>query len=218
MSKQIAIREYQPKHHLEVCKIFGYCIREPFWNGEAFKVCFKSLRVQFNLAAFWFCGFAMWHSYFHGFVMLAVGVCFHAACIYCLYDEYARTHLATDMSDELLSFWTSPPNVFLVATSSEKVVGFISYRQINPTTVEMHRLNVDLAFRGLGIGSLLVQALKKTAKQKGYQVMYLETTSSQKNAIKLYGKTFQYLRDIEFDHPFYKYVSGLNYVAYISRL
>lgn len=124
------------------------------------------------------------------------------------------------MADEHLKFWTTPPNVFLVATSSAtgKVLGCISYRQINPTTVEMHRLCVDFNFRGLGIGSRLVQALRKTAKQNGYEVMYLETSSSQFDAIRIYDKEFQYLRDAYFDHPFFDYVSGLRVVSYIARL
>ena len=62
------------------------------------------------------------------------------------------------MRDPALEFWTTPPNVFLVATNtSGMVVGCISYRIITPDTVEMHRLTVDSKSRGLGIGRKLVQ-------------------------------------------------------------
>ena len=59
-------------------------------------------------------------------------------------------HLATDMKDPDLKFWTTPPNVFLVALSedSQKVVGCISYRKIASDTVEMHRAAVDINTQG----------------------------------------------------------------------
>ena len=64
------------------------------------------------------------------------------------------------MRDAALEFWTTPPNVFLVATNtSGMVVGCISYRIITPDTAEMHRLTVDSKSRGLGIGRKLVQEL-----------------------------------------------------------
>ena len=94
------------------------------------------------------------------------------------------------MADKPLKFWTTPPNVFLVATSSssEKVLGCISYRQIAANTVEMHRLSVDTHARGLGIGRKLVQALFDTARQNGYKMLYLETSSAQFDAVKLYDR------------------------------
>ena len=100
------------------------------------------------------------------------------------------------MQDKELTFWTTPPNKFLVATDSTsgRVLGCISYRKIAEDTVEMHRLSVDPNCRGLGLGQKLVQELLSTAKQNGFTSMCLETSSSQKSAIKLYERMgFQFV-------------------------
>ena len=126
------------------------------------------------------------------------------------------------MADEELKFWTTPPNVFLVATSKEadnKVLGCISYRVINPTTVEMHRLSVDSSLRGLRIGEKLVNALQDTAKENGYEAMYLETSSAQIAAIKLYKRLqFNFLHRCKFEYPFLDIISGLYVVAFMKSL
>ena len=99
------------------------------------------------------------------------------------------------MKDPELKYWTKPPGVFLVATTeSEKVCGCICYEQINADTVEMHRLAVDGEFRGLKIGRKLVQALIDTAKENGFDNLFLETSNAQINANKLYQKmNFKFL-------------------------
>ena len=101
------------------------------------------------------------------------------------------------MQDKELTFWTTSPNKFLVATDSTsgRVLGCISYRKIAEDTVEMHRLSVDPNCRGLGLGQKLVQELLRTAKQNGFTSMYLETSFAQKSAIKLYERMgFQFVR------------------------
>ena len=53
------------------------------------------------------------------------------------------------MKDKTLKFWTTPPNVFLVATAPilpNVILGCISYQEINPTTVEMNRLGPSMSF------------------------------------------------------------------------
>ena len=126
------------------------------------------------------------------------------------------------MSDAELRFWTTRPNVFLVATSasSGKVLGCISYKQINSSTVEMHRCAVDSNFRGLGIGRKLVQNLLDTAKENGYEMMNLETSSPQLIAIEMYQKMgFTFLRYIyEFEIPFLGFFTGLKVFSFTQKL
>ena len=46
------------------------------------------------------------------------------------------------MKNPKLEFWTSPPNVFLVAKSNtkpKKVLGIVAYRKLSHDTVEMAR-------------------------------------------------------------------------------
>ena len=125
------------------------------------------------------------------------------------------------MADTELKFWTTHPNVFLVATSvsSGKVLGNISYRQLNSTTVEMHRLAVNSDFRGLGVGRKLVQKLLDTAKENGYETMYLTTSTPSFSAIKLYEKMgFKFLRYNDFEASFLGKFTGLKILAYTQRL
>ena len=127
------------------------------------------------------------------------------------------------MKDSELKFWTTKPSVFLVATTdSGKVVGCISYRQINTDTVEMHRLAVDEDFRKLRIGQRLVQALIDTAKENGYDTMYLETSNAQRNSRRLYERMkFKYFHNIALEWPIVDYLyslCGLKEMAYIKRI
>ena len=87
-----------------------------------------------------------------------------------------RKWLNTDLADEELRFWTTPPNAFLVAISrgeESKILGCISYKEKNSSTVQMHRLCVDPNLRGLGIGKKLVNALEDLAKENGYDTIHL---------------------------------------------
>ena len=134
-----------------------------------------------------------------------------------------REKLASDMKDKELKFWTTKPNAFLVAKINGKVVGCISYKQINQDTVEMNRLAVDSNYRGLGIGRKLVEALNDTAKNEGYTTMYLETSDAQVDAWKMYEKMgFSFLRTMDFGDGFgaffVNHFSGLCVFAYIQRL
>ena len=134
-----------------------------------------------------------------------------------------REKLASDMKDKELKFWTTKPNAFLVAKINGKVVGCISYKQINQDTVEMNRLAVDSNHRGLRIGRKLVEALNDTAKNEGYNTMYLEKSDAQVDALKMYEKMgFSFLRRMDFGHGygafFVNHFSGLCVFAYIQRL
>ena len=138
----------------------------------------------------------------------------------CILPKPIRIHLTTDMKDPSLEFWTTPPNVFLVAaTESGKIVGCISYRQIKNDTVEMHRTSVHNEFRNLGIGRKLVQALIDTAKENGYDVLYLETSNAQMNARRLYERmNFKFLHYMGLEWPGLDYVTGIKVCAYLMNL
>ena len=140
-----------------------------------------------------------------------------------LVSIYFREHLNSDMKDPELIYWTKPPGVFLVATTeSGKIVGCICYEQISADTVEMHRLAVDGEFRGLKIGRKLVQALIDTAKENGYDNLYLETSNAQINANQLYQKmNFEFLRFMGLGPGpewYFTYLSGIKVVCYTMQL
>ena len=131
-----------------------------------------------------------------------------------------RNALDTDMKDEELHFWTTKPNVFLVAKIRDQVVGCIAYKKIAEDTVEMYRASVDEYFRGRKIGQKLVKELLQYAKSDGYHKMYLITGCAQVPAIKLYQKMgFQFVENLKL--PFENYlidiITGIYLVAYIKE-
>ena len=122
------------------------------------------------------------------------------------------------MKDEELKFWTTPPNLFLVAeTESGNIAGCISYKQITPYTVEMNRLNVDVKYRKLGIGQKLLKTLIGTAKENGYDTVYLETWPRPAQA--LYEKmNFQFLHDKTNISTVVDFLTGMKLLCYIYRI
>ena len=127
------------------------------------------------------------------------------------------------MQDEELKYWTTYPNVFLVAESKEsgRVLGFVAYSQMTSDTVELNRLSVHQDFRGLKIGEKLVTRLIEIAKCNGYNTMYLDTSEPQIAGRRLYEKLgFEHLRFM----PMMVYgieiglICGLKDVAFIKRL
>ena len=86
---------------------------------------------------------------------------------------------------------------YFVATMNSEVVGGAG---IYPTedlpagTVELVKMYINSKARGKGIAKLLMQRVLKTAKQKGYTNIYIETMPELDTAIKFYEKTgFDYL-------------------------
>ena len=126
------------------------------------------------------------------------------------------------MADKELQFWTTPPNVFLVATNTaddNQVLGCISYQVKNSKTVEMNRLAVNSSMRRMRIGEKLVNALLDEARRTGYQTMYLETSTPASSAIRLYERmNFQFLQRCKFYIPYLDIVTGIHIVAYSRSL
>ena len=132
-----------------------------------------------------------------------------------------RKALATDLYDPELEYWTTNPNIMLVAKSNKtgKVLGMISYRQISHDTVEMHRLAVDLTKREFGIGKKLIMKLEEKAVEENFTYMYLETTNVEKGPWKMYEKYgYQFLRFKNFNVPFLQTMTGSNVLSYIKKL
>ena len=132
-----------------------------------------------------------------------------------------RKALATDLYDPELEYWTTNPNIMLVAKSNKtgKVLGMISYRQISHDTVEMHRLAVDSTKREFGIGKKLIMKLEEKAVEENFTYMYLETTNVEKGPWKMYEKYgYQFLRFKNFNVPFLQTMTGSNVLSYIKKL
>ncbi len=84
--------------------------------------------------------------------------------------------------------WTSPPGgCFLAALDGGRFAGCASFRPLAPGACEMHDVYARPAFRGRGIGALLVGRLVEEALDAGYAVMRLETATFMTHAHALYA-------------------------------
>jgi ribosomal-protein-alanine N-acetyltransferase len=77
--------------------------------------------------------------------------------------------------------------IYLSAKMGDRVVGYAGMWKIMD---EGHVTNIAVhpEFRGVGIGSMLLEALKKRAKEEGIVKMTLEVKKSNKAALQLYAK------------------------------
>lgn len=66
-----------------------------------------------------------------------------------------------------ISFWT--------IWQQQQLAGCVALKQLNSTQGEIKSMRSATAFRGQGIGKLLLQYVVSEAKKRGYQQLYLET-------------------------------------------
>ena len=81
----------------------------------------------------------------------------------------------------------SPEGEWLLATYAGKAAGCGGFRRIDVNTCELQYVYVRDEFRGNRIGRLMVEQLVAKARDVGYKVMRLETTTFMKEARALYA-------------------------------
>ena len=112
-----------------------------------------------------------------------------------LFLEYAES-LNIDLSfqdfateyDSLPGKYAPPVGALLLVLVDDKAAGCAALRKIEEGICEMKRLYVRDAFRGLGIGKLLISTILGKAREQGYLFMRLDTLPSMKDAQRLYRK------------------------------
>ncbi|WP_308008924.1 GNAT family N-acetyltransferase [uncultured Fusobacterium sp.] len=76
----------------------------------------------------------------------------------------------------------------IISYDDDLLAGCVVFRKYDDESAEMKRLYVKKIYRKKGIAYKLIEMIEKSAKDKGYKCMVLETGESLKKAISLYQK------------------------------
>lgn len=111
-----------------------------------------------------------------------------------LIDEMAVEVLGRyDALDEVFTHepesYVPPHGLFLAALRDGRAVGCGGYRAVADGVVELKRMYVQPASRGLGLARRLLAALEEAAAAQGASAIRLETGLPQPDAIALYAST-----------------------------
>lgn len=82
--------------------------------------------------------------------------------------------------------YARPAGRLTLVFQGDEVVGCGALRPLASDVCEMKRLYVRPAFRGMGIGGAVIDALINSAREIGYQRMRLDTLPSMAGAIAIY--------------------------------
>ena len=136
-----------------------------------------------------------------------------------VFREYAAS-LAVDLCfqdfeaelDELPGSYAAPRGALLLALVDSELAGCCALRPLDgvdyPNACEMKRLYVRNAFRRLGVGRQLAEAMLDCARQSGYDCVLLDTLDEMESARALY-------QDLGFEEvpPYYHNpIAGAHYL------
>jgi len=94
-----------------------------------------------------------------------------------------------DFERELASLpgsYAPPAGALLLAMADDAVAGCVGLRPLDGGACEMKRMYVRPAFRGLGLGRALADAVVAAAVEAGYRSMRLDTLETLHTAIDMY--------------------------------
>ena len=89
--------------------------------------------------------------------------------------------------DSLPGPYAPPKGCLLLATDSGNAAGMVAFKQISSNICELTRMYVRPEFRGKQLARNLIQMLITEARESGYDIIRLETTTFMQSAVALYS-------------------------------
>ncbi|MEK4563480.1 GNAT family N-acetyltransferase [Alkalihalobacillus sp. FSL R5-0424] len=108
--------------------------------------------------------------------------------------------LEADPSRELVQNYLHKGDCF-VAVEEDLIIGVVVLCQITNATYEIMNISVNKDLQGRGIGSMLIKAVSKKAKQMGAHFLEVGTGNSSMDALLFYQKCG--FRIDRIDHDFF---------------
>jgi putative acetyltransferase len=100
-------------------------------------------------------------------------------------------------TDALFELFQTPKSAYFVAEADEKILGgggIYPTEGLPENTCELVKMYLLPEARGIGLGRTLIERCIETAKEYGFQQVYLETLPELSLAVKVYEKFgFEYL-------------------------
>lgn len=102
-------------------------------------------------------------------------------------------------TDSLFELFQVPQAAYFVAEANGKILGgggIYPTEGLPEDTCELVKMYLLPEARGIGLGRTLIEKCLVTAKEKGFQQVYLETLDELHFALKIYAKFgFEYLKE-----------------------
>jgi len=187
---QVTIRPYSSQDHATVCKLF-YAGMVENWVPAYRRIVTGSAPLPAILQLVIMVFLYISSSSIFWFLLLECMVqAVFILVVFYLYWAYASEHLASDMKDKELSFWTGrgDDTGFFVASIGKEVVGTISYVKQSKDHLEINRVSTDNQYRKAGIASQLVARVEAVARELKCEEIVAETSVAQEAAIVFYHK------------------------------
>lgn len=114
--------------------------------------------------------------------------------------------------DNINKYYFLNNGAFIIIEDEGKIIAIGGLLKINSRCAEIKRMRVKYEYQRSGIGTKLLKHLEQIAKEKGYNELYLDTSSKQIAAQRLYEKNgykkYKIIKEKMLDVYFYKKLTG----------
>jgi len=114
--------------------------------------------------------------------------------------------------DDINKYYLLNDGAFIIVEDEGKIIAIGGLLKINSRCAEIKMMRVKYEYQGSGIGTKLLKHLEQIAKEKEYSELYLDTSSKQIAAQRLYEKNgykkYKIIKEKMLDVYFYKKIIG----------